>query len=90
MVGGRSAEVKANASGGGISLAFDEAPNTVDVDSSGGGVTVILPQGDAAYAVDAQASGGATKVGVSTNPASQRRIRLRSSGGGVTVRYGAP
>jgi hypothetical protein len=83
----RSSKVSASSSGGGVRLTFAVAPADVRAASSGGGVRVELPKGDATYAVDASASGGGTSVGVRTDPASSNRIRVRSSGGGVTVAY---
>jgi hypothetical protein len=85
--GARSAEVVADSSGGGVRVSFAEPPSAVDVDSSGGGVTVELPPGPVAYAVDAESSGGGRRVDVKTDPDSDSRIRARSSGGGVTIRY---
>lgn len=83
----RSRKVSASSSGGGVSLTFAVAPADVRADSSGGGVRVEVPRDDAAYAVDASASGGGSTVGVKADPASANRIRVRSSGGGVTVTY---
>jgi Putative adhesin len=83
----RSTQVKADSSGGGIQAEFTAVPDDVNVSSSGGGVTVELPAGEALYNVDANSSGGGTKVAVRTDPTSTHRVRVRSSGGGVTVRY---
>jgi hypothetical protein len=87
VLGGRSTTIDASSSGGGVRLELAVAPDDVSADSSGGGVTVEIPRTDAVYAVDASASGGSTRVEVRTDPLGERRIRARSSGGGVTVRY---
>jgi hypothetical protein len=85
--GARSAQVQADSSGGGVRVSFAAPPSSVDVESSGGGVTIELPPGPVAYAVDAESSGGGRRVDVKTDPDSANRIRARSSGGGVTIRY---
>ncbi len=87
LVGGRSQQVVADASGGGVRLEFIEAPTMVDARSSGGGVRVLLPPGDSIYAIDADSSGGDTRIDVRQDPASARKLHLRSSGGGVRVQY---
>jgi hypothetical protein len=87
LVDGGSRTIDASASGGGVRLGLLAAPDDLSVDSSGGGVTIEVPRTDESYAVDAQSSGGSTRVEVRTDPLAERRIRARSSGGGVTVRY---
>jgi hypothetical protein len=82
-----SDRVVVDSSGGGVSLSFADEPTMVDASSSGGGVSVIIPKTSAEYAVDASSSGGGTSVKVATRSGSDRRIRVRSSGGGVSVRY---
>lgn len=83
----RSATVRADSSGGGVTLQFDAPPTNVDARSSGGGVRVVVPVGDEAYAVDASSSGGGTHNDVNTNQTSSRHLRVSSSGGGVTIGY---
>ena len=83
----RSSDVTASSSGGGVRLSFVSAPMKVDASSSGGDVRVEVPRDAAAYAVDASSSGGDTRVKVKTDPQSKHRVKLRSSGGGVTADY---
>lgn len=85
--GSEAGTVDLSSSGGGISATFAVAPRSVRAESSGGGVTVAVPRGEEAYRVDASASGGDQRVEVRTDPDAERAILLRSSGGGVTVRY---
>jgi hypothetical protein len=82
-----SRNVTASSSGGSVRLDFAVTPVDVDADSSGGGGTVAVPDGPNAYAVDAESSGGGTNVEVATDPDALAQIRVRSSGGGVTVTY---
>lgn len=79
--------VNASSSGGGVTLSFAEPPGFVNASSSGGGVRVILPRIDEGYAVEADSSGGGVDVEVEVDTRSERTIKVRSSGGGVTVRY---
>jgi hypothetical protein len=81
-------QVALDSSGGGITASFTVAPSDVRAESSGGGVTVLLPRDDALYQVDSRSSGGSSEVQVRTDPASERRIYVRSSGGSTDVRYG--
>jgi hypothetical protein len=80
--------VTADTAGGGVDLAFVVPPERVSVLSSGGGSTVLLPPGDAEYALDTSASGGSEVIDVRTDPDAERVLKLRTSGGGITVRYG--
>ena len=83
----RSGEVTASSSGGGVRLSFIKAPMKVDTSSSGGDVRVEVPRDVTAYSVDASSSGGDTRVKIKTDPKSRHRVKLRSSGGGVTADY---
>jgi DUF4097 and DUF4098 domain-containing protein YvlB len=83
-----SQTVKAESSAGGVNLTFLRAPMTIDAESSAGGVKVVLPPGADAYEVDASTSAGNTTIDVKTDPESERKIKLRSSAGNVSVRYG--
>ncbi|OWY61258.1 hypothetical protein B7486_64745 [cyanobacterium TDX16] len=83
-----SSTVTAETAGGGVDLAFVESPDQVSVSASGGGTTVLLPPGDVGYALDTQASGGSEIIDVRTDPDAARVLKLRTSGGGITVRYG--
>jgi Putative adhesin len=84
-----SETVKADSSAGSINLTFVSEPMTVDADSSAGGVHIVVPQGSSAYAVDASTSAGNATVKVKTDPSSKRTMKVRSSAGNVSVRYGA-
>jgi DUF4097 and DUF4098 domain-containing protein YvlB len=83
-----SATVKADSSAGSVNLAFISEPMHIDADSSAGSVHIIVPQGSSAYAVDASASAGNATVKVKTDPKSKRTMKVRSSAGNVSVRYG--
>lgn len=87
IVESASGSVVATASGGGVSVDLTRSPTVVDLDSSGGGVTLTVPDDGEAYAVDASSSGGDTEVTVDTDQQSDRHVKARSSGGGVTIRY---
>lgn len=81
----RSTEVAANSSGGRVQLTFALAPELVSATSSAGSVTVTVPAGSGPYQVDAGSSAGSTQVRVPTDPAADRRITARSSGGEVRI-----
>ena len=83
----RSEVADVGSSGGGVRLSFVEPPNEVDASSSGGGVTIEVPS-PYAFDIDASSSGGGVDTSdVAHDPSADRTIRVRSSGGGVTVRY---
>jgi hypothetical protein len=81
----RGGQAHAESSGGSVRLIFDTAPETVEASSSGGKVEVLLPPVDGGYRVDASSSGGTQVVEVPTDPASTRRVTVRSSGGDARV-----
>lgn len=83
----RSPNLVADVQGGGVDLAYLEAPSSVSVGTSGGGATVLLPEGPAGYVVDTRASGGSEVIDVRTDPDADRLLRIRTSGGGITLRY---
>jgi Putative adhesin len=89
VLASRSADVKADSSGGDVTAEFVDIPTTVDVSSSGGDVTIVLPRGEVSYAVDASSSGGNTRIDVRTDPTSTHRIKATSSGGDVSIVYSA-
>lgn len=84
-----SPTLTADTAGGGVDLAFVDAPERVSVSTSGGGATVLVPRGEEDYALDTSAS-GAEIVDVRTDPDSPRVLKLRTSGGGITIRYADP
>jgi hypothetical protein len=87
LLNSTSRNVQLESSGGGITASFAAPPDDVSAESSGGGVTVLLPPGEDDYRVDSRSSGGSEDVEVRTNPSSERRIFVRSSGGSTNVRY---
>jgi hypothetical protein len=83
----RSRVADVSSSGGGVRLSFVDPPDAVDARSSGGGVTIEVPS-PYAFVIDASSSGGGVDTSeVVHDPNADRTIRVRSSGGGVTVRY---
>lgn len=82
-----STNVDADASGGGVTLQFVDAPRDVRAESSGGGVTIVLPDTPELYDVDASSSDSDVSRDIRSDPDSDRTIRARSSEGSVTVRY---
>jgi hypothetical protein len=83
----RSGVADVSSSGGGVRLSFVDPPDAVDARSSGGGVTIEVPS-PYAFVIDASSSGGGVDTSdVVHDPNADRTIRVRSSGGGVTVRY---
>ena len=78
--------LRLRSSGGGITGERVRS-GTVDANSSGGGVTVVVPETPEGYNIQASSSGGSVRTSeVRHDPASDRRIEVSSSGGGVTVR----
>jgi len=82
---GLRGDARASSSGGGVRLIFDTPPQSVTANSSGGNVEVFLPRVAGGYRVDATSSGGDQVIEVPTDPASTRRIMVRSSGGDARV-----
>jgi DUF4097 and DUF4098 domain-containing protein YvlB len=66
-------------------LAVD--PVHVRVRSSNGSADVVVPDTEVAYDVTLETSNGAQEIGVRTDPASDRRIDVRTSNGDATVTY---
>jgi DUF4097 and DUF4098 domain-containing protein YvlB len=75
--GERSAEIKADTSGGSVSI--DGGTSAMNLDTSGGSITV----GTALSALDADTSGGSIRVGY-IGPRT-RTVVLSTSGGGIRV-----
>jgi hypothetical protein len=82
---GLRGDAAAESSGGSVRLVFDAPPTSVRASSSGGHVEVLLPRVEGGYRVDASSSGGDHAIGVPTDPASSRRVVVRSSGGDARV-----
>lgn len=83
----RATEVDAESANGDVELDFDVAPGDVDAHSSNGDVEVRVPRGDELYAVDATTDNGEADTPVRTDPAGERRVKVRSSNGDVSLRY---
>src|SRR5215472_10345381 len=65
--------------GGVAQMGFVSAPDAVSVDSGGGPAILSVPRGP--YAVTADSGGGPQQVGIATDPAAPRSIRIVSDGG---------
>jgi hypothetical protein len=84
LTGLRSPRVSADTERGSIDLLFDQPPEQVTATASDGSLTVQVPRG-ATYAMDAVAAQGSTELDVPSDPASTRRLYLRTSYGSITV-----
>lgn len=62
-------------------------PVKVHVRSSNGSADVVVPDTEVAYDVTLETSNGTQEIGVRTDPASDRRIDVRTSNGDATVTY---
>jgi DUF4097 and DUF4098 domain-containing protein YvlB len=82
-----AATVTSETSSGSAELIFDEAPTSVDVQSSSGDVTVLLPVGDETYKLDVDTSSGDKSANVKIGSSSTRTIKAETSSGDVTVEY---
>jgi Putative adhesin len=76
---GGSSDVRAR--GGGIDVSVSAPGTSLSLRTDGGDITATLPLGS--YAVDAQTDGGELKLaeGLSNDPASPHRVRVRTAGG---------
>lgn len=80
-----SPNVTAESSDGSVELVFDRPPSTVTAQSRDGSVEVRVPDDGTAYRVSTDVSDGHEDVSVPTDPASPRRIDVRTSDGSITV-----
>jgi DUF4097 and DUF4098 domain-containing protein YvlB len=80
-----SPSVTAASSDGSVELVFDRPPSTVTAQSRDGSVEVRVPDDGTAYRVSTDVSDGHKDVSVPTDPASPRRIDVRTSDGSITV-----
>jgi hypothetical protein len=69
--------------GGVAQLGFVSVPDAVSVDSGGGPAILSVPGGP--YAVTADSGGGPQQVGIATDPAAPRSIRVVSDGGSLQI-----
>lgn len=83
----RSDVVDLRTRNGEVSLAFADAPTSVEARSRNGRVEVVVPAGPDAYDVRLDTRHGDTDIGVRTDPASDRSVTAETRNGSVTVRY---
>lgn len=79
--------VTADADNGSVNIQMVEAPRTLQATSDNGDVTIVLPTGDESYAVDIGSDNGSVDNQLRTDPASDRRVTVRTDNGSVTARY---
>jgi hypothetical protein len=84
---GLSGDADVSINGGDVDMQFASSPHTVKARVNGGRVDVELPHDRTDYHVKARAEGGSTHVDVRTDPASDRLIDVKASGGSIDVRY---
>jgi len=82
-----SSTVLASTGAGSVALTFAAPPKLVDADAGAGSVDVELPRDGTTYRVDQVPSDTNIRVAVSTDPASDRVLRLESGAGSVSVHY---
>jgi hypothetical protein len=80
-----SADTNVQSAGGDVSLAYNTAPDNLQVSSGGGNITVVLPPGQ--YNLQTNADGGNLSVSsaVVDDPSAAKSVTLRSSGGDITI-----
>jgi Putative adhesin len=84
---GTTGDVDMTLNGGDVNMQFASAPHSVAVDANGGDIVIEVPNDVATYDVDAETNGGATHVGVRTDPESPNHIDIEANGGDIRVRY---
>jgi DUF4097 and DUF4098 domain-containing protein YvlB len=82
-----SSTVLASTGAGSVALTFAAPPQLVDADAGAGSVDVELPRDGTTYRVDQVPSDTNIRVAVSTDPSSNRVLRLQSGAGSVSVHY---
>jgi hypothetical protein len=80
-------DVDVAVNGGEVDMSFDAAPHHVRAVSNGGHINIKVPDDTAGYKIDAHTNGGSTKVGIRTDPASDRTIKVETNGGNIDIRY---
>jgi len=73
-----------NTGGGPAQVVFSAVPQAVTVGTEGGSVTVRVPGGP--YALTADSDGGPEIIGIATDPAARRSLRITSGGGPLEVK----
>jgi len=83
-----SDEVRAFAGAGSVDLAFAGAPTFVEAATGAGSVDVEVPRDGSTYRIEESPEGDPSiRVAVSTEPTSNRVLKLESGAGGVSVHY---
>jgi DUF4097 and DUF4098 domain-containing protein YvlB len=82
-----SSRVQASSGAGSVALAFATPPDLVDAEAGAGSVDIELPRGDATYRVEDVKNEGNLRVAVTTDPTSNRVLKLESGAGSVSVHY---
>ena len=68
---------------GDLKLAFATAPEQVDMESGSGNITLTVPGGP--YKLDVQTGAGGQQISIPTDPASTRKITVKTGAGDVKV-----
>ena len=79
-----STHVRMRNDAGKISVRYVAEPSTVDITNDAGAIDVRVPA-TGSYAVDAHADAGRTRVTVTQDPASTRKITARTDAGAITI-----
>jgi hypothetical protein len=80
-----SADASVQSDGGDVSLAYDAAPDSLQVNSDGGNITVVLPPGR--YNLQTNDDGGSESISnaVVDDTSAAKSIVLDSGGGNITI-----
>jgi hypothetical protein len=78
-------DVRAQSSGGDITLTFTRPPRNVTINTDGGNITVILPRGSTAYNVHPTTDGGTITDSVPQSPRGPNVITATTGGGDITI-----
>jgi hypothetical protein len=80
----KSAKVTAEVHSGSLDLGFVSAPTFVEASTTSGSLHLLMPATET-YAIDAVATGGSATLDVPNDPAAFNALKLRSTGGSITV-----
>ena len=81
-----STEVEAETTNGAVRMAFTDAPNTVNAQSTNGEISVRVPDDGESYRVDANTTNGKVDTAdIRTDPDADRSITARTTNGRVAV-----
>jgi hypothetical protein len=83
-----SADASIQSGGGDVSLVYDAAPDSLQINAGGGNVTLVLPRGR--YNLDIDADGGSESISsaVVDDPSAAKSIVVDSGGGDITISSG--